>query len=149
MLRAKAISKIPDYRIHAMLWVVDSQKSVDWDLSLIEQHIQPVCNVIPVISKADHCSQKELGECRVSVLKRAGQRGVKLFNCRASAQNTNLNYPFALMNPEDVRKGVAGRESITGVFMDSATSKLDFKTMKTLLFEDLPDDLVTTTDLIM
>ena len=53
------------------------------------------------------------------------------------------------MNPSDVRKGVAGRESITGIFMDSATSKLDFKTMKSLLFEELPDDLVTTTDLIM
>ena len=38
-MRAKAISKIPDHRMHAILWVFDSQKSVDKDLSLIKQFI--------------------------------------------------------------------------------------------------------------
>lgn len=71
VMRAKAISKINDYRIHAVLWVVGSKQTTECELDLIRTYLQPICNVIPVITKADHYSQKELAEFRTALLSQA------------------------------------------------------------------------------
>lgn len=54
-----------DDRVHCVLWMMGGAGSPlvkKSEFSLIKKHLQPVCNVIPVVSMADRFSQKELAD---------------------------------------------------------------------------------------
>lgn len=96
----------------------------------------------------DTFSKRDLVSFKNKVLVDASKYGVKFFNCKKFTNNKSLNYPHALMNPSGVRDGVYVRERIDGSIIEANTDALDFKLLISMLFCDLPESLISTTQLI-
>jgi hypothetical protein len=91
-----------------------------------------------------------LAENRKLLLATADKYGVRFFNLKSCIDdNKEFRYPFALMNPMELRQGVFGRELINGEFMDANDTNLDFGTLVELIFKTIPQELVITTELLV
>lgn len=54
VLRVKASEKVKDERIHLVLWLIGGKHQVSKsEFEVIKEYLQPVCNIIPVVSMAD------------------------------------------------------------------------------------------------
>jgi septin family protein len=81
---------------------------------MIKQFLLPICNVVPIITKADQYSKKEIKELRKNFKSNAEKIGTNFFNCAGATGIEELEYPFAIINPTDIKDGVAIREIFDG-----------------------------------
>ena len=118
---------------------------------MIKEYLQPVCNIIPVVSMADTFCQKELTDYKIKILRQANTCGLRFYNCIESSGIQDFDrFPFAVMNPNKISgRGDFGRERIDGSFMSSSSSALDFSHLSLMVFKEMSDSLVKTTELIM
>ena len=100
---------------------------------------------------ADTFCQKELTDYKIKILRQANTCGLRFYNCIESSGIQDFDrFPFAVMNPNKISgRGDFGRERIDGSFMSSSSSALDFSHLLLLVFKEMSDSLVKTTELIM
>lgn len=152
VLRSQALAKIVDTRIHCVLFLVScGRRSFARNIALCKS-LFTHCNVIPIVSIADTVEPLYLPILKQLIMDKAIELKFNFFNCVQCCDNgfkivlkENSCPPFAVMTPNEMRRGVAGRENIDGVFIDA--NKFDFRVLVETVFNKLPESLVLTTDL--